>query len=158
MTTAVVVTSIVTTNLGEAGCLDHLLEQIRTNDRSLLNRLSAVDGEATVVTAVLDLAEFVTYASEWLHRRQTTPPEFKFPEPAFGEMDQLGVATGVSQPATAATTVVTDHMSEVEFMDYTLHQMRQSNGVAVGQYSGAALAAIEEEPIGEDFARRPFLY
>jgi hypothetical protein len=36
--------------------------------------------------------------------------------------------------------------------------MRQSNGVPVGQYSGAALAAIEEEPIGEDFARRPFLY
>ena len=158
MTTAVVVTSIVTTNLGEAGCLDHLLEQIRTNDRSLLRRLSAVDGEATVVTAVLDLAEFVSYASEWLHRRQAPPPEFKFPEPTFGEMDQRGVATGVSQPIAAGTTVVTDHMSEAEFMDYTLNQMRQGSGVPVGQYSGEALAAIEEEPIGEDFARHPYLY
>ena len=158
MTTAVVVTSIVTTNLGEAGCLDHLLEQIRTNDRSLLRRLSAVDGEATVVTAVLDLAEFVRYAADWLHRRQAAPPEFKFPEPTFGEMDQLGVANGVSRPIAAGTTVVTDHMSEAEFMDYTLNQMRQGGGVPVGQYRGEALAAIEEEPIGEDFARHPFLY
>ena len=158
MTTAVVVTSIVTTNLGEAGCLDHLLEQIRTNDRSLLRKLSAVDGEATVVTAVLDLAEFVSYASEWLHRRQAPPPEFKFPEPTFGEVDQLGVATGASQPIAAGTTVVTDHMSEVEFMDYTLNQMRQGNGIPVGQDSGEALAAIEAEHIGEDFARHPFLY
>lgn len=158
MTTAVVVTSIVTTNLGEAGCLDHLLEQIRTNDRRLLRRLSAVDGEATVVTAVLDLAEFVSYASEWLHRRQAAPPAFKFPEPTFGEMDQPGVATGASQPIAAGTTVVTDHMSEVEFMDYTLNQMRQGKGMSVGQDREAALAAIEAEPIGEDFARHPFLY
>lgn len=158
MTTAVVVTSIVTTNLGEAGFLDHLLEQIRTNDRSLLNRLSDVDGEATVVTAVLDLAEFVTYAAEWLHRRQATPPEFKFPEPTFEEMDQLGVANGVSKPIAAGTTVVTDNMSEAEFMDYTLNQMRQGNGAPVGQYSGEALAAMEEEQIGEDFAHRPYLY
>jgi|GEM_PF-1719798 len=158
MTTAVVVTSIVTTNLGEAGFLDHLLEQIRTNDRSLLRRLSDVDGEATVVTAVLDLAEFVSYASEWLHRRQAAPPEFKFPEPTFGEIDQLGVANGVSKPIATGTTVVTANMSEAEFMDYTLTQMRQGNGASVGQYSGEALAAIEEEQIGEDFARHPFLY
>jgi hypothetical protein len=158
MTTAVVVTSIVTTNLGEAGCLDHLLEQIRTNDRSLLHKLSDVDGDATVVTAVLDLAEFVTYASEWLHRRQAAPPAFTFTEPTFGEVDQLGVANGVSKPATAATTVVTDHMSEAEFMDYTLNQMRQGDAAPVSHYRAEALAAMEEEHIGEDFARRPFLY
>ena len=73
-------------------------------------------------------------------------------------MDQLGVAHGVSKPAAAATTVVTDNMSEAEFMDFTLTQLRHGNGVAVSQYNGEALAAMEEEQIGEDFARRPFLY
>jgi hypothetical protein len=49
-------------------------------------------------------------------------------------------------------------MSEGEWMDYVLQQMRTGEQAPYGQLSDADLEAIEEEHIGEHFCRYPFLY
>ncbi|MCX6043863.1 MAG: hypothetical protein NT075_02025 [Chloroflexi bacterium] len=153
MTTAVVVTSIVTTNLGEARFVDHILEQIRRNDRNLLNRLNKVDGDARVVTAILNVGEFMTYAQEVLREREAlVSPEWAFSEPTQAE------STDGGEQAVSQTTVVTAQMNELEFMDYTLGQLRQENVASLGSISEQALDEIEEERIGEEFSRTPFLY
>jgi len=153
MTTAVVVTSIVTTNLGEARFVDHILEQIRRNDRDLLNRLNKVDGDARVVTAILNVGEFMTYAQEVLREREgVVTADWDFSEPAQAE------PTESSDQPVSKTTVVTAHMNELEFMDYTLGQLRQDNAPSLVTISDQALDEIEEERIGEEFSQSPFLY
>ncbi|MFN8490063.1 MAG: hypothetical protein U0350_20920 [Caldilineaceae bacterium] len=166
MTTAVVVTSIVTTNLGEAKFVDHILEQIRRNDRDLLNKLAKVDVDARVVTAILNVNEFMSYANEWLRQQQTEkkptkkrrtakradPALFKRPEEAKPSAG-LAQSNGMNQ-----TTVVNQAMSEGEFMEYTLAQLRQGNVQPFSSFSAEAAEQMEDEPIGEDFSRQPFLY
>lgn len=153
MTTAVVVTSIVTTNLGEARFVDHVLEQIRRNDRNLLNRLNKVDGEARVVTAILDVDEFMIYVQDVLREREVLEAaEWDFIDTA----DSAPINSG-DNPV-SKTTVVTADMNELEFMDYTLGQFRQDNRPSLGSISDDALDEIEEERIGEAFSRAPFLY
>ncbi|CAN5830659.1 hypothetical protein BH10CHL1_BH10CHL1_17750 [soil metagenome] len=153
MTTAVVVTSIVTTNLGEARFVDHILEQIRRNDRDLLNRLNKVDGDARVVTAILNVSEFMTYAQDVLREREELAAvEWDFTEPATAE------PTDGPKQLVSKTTVVTANMNELEFMDYTLGQLRQDNAPSLGNISEQGLDEIEEERIGEEFSRAPFLY
>jgi hypothetical protein len=150
MTTAVVVTSIVTTNLGEARFVDHVLEQVRRNDRDLLNKISAVDMDARVVTAILNVNEFMSYAHEWLRQRQDEKSiEPVLPEQTNGVMKAMNgkttskptVAkkTGATSKKSNKTLVVSENMNEGEFMDYTLERM-------------------EEKHIGEDFSEQPFLY
>jgi hypothetical protein len=153
MTTAVVVTSIVTTNLGEARFVDHILEQIRHNDRDLLNRLSTVDGDARVVTAILNVGEFMSYAQEVLREREAIAPA----DWDFTELDRSEKINGIGKPV-SKTTVVTANMNELEFMDYTLEQLRQDNLPSLASISEQVLDAMEEERIGEDFSRQPFLY
>jgi len=153
MTTAVVVTSIVTTNLGEARFVDHILEQIRRNDRDLLNRLNKVDGDARVVTAILNVGEFMTYAQEVLREREgVVTADWDFSEPIQAE------PTESSDQPVSKTTVVTANMNELEFMDYTLGQLRQNNAPSLVTISDGALDEIEEERIGEEFSQSPFLY
>lgn len=146
MTTAVVVTSIVTTNLGEARFVDHLLKQIRRNDKHLLNKLNAVDGDARVVTAILNVGEFMSYAQEYLRNREEAV------------VTQAKPLNGVSKPDVHKTTVVTADMDELEFMAYTLDQLRQGNPPTSVKLTAEALEALEEEKIGEDFSCQPFLY
>jgi hypothetical protein len=153
MTTAVVVTSIVTTNLGEARFVDHILEQIRHNDRDLLNRLSTVDGDARVVTAILNVGEFMSYAQEVLREHEAIAPA----DWDFTELDRSEKINGIGKPV-SKTTVVTANMNELEFMDYTLEQLRQDNLPSLASISEQVLDAMEEERIGEDFSRQPFLY
>ena len=61
MSTAMVVATIVNTNMSEAGFRQHVVEQLRVNDRSLLDKLADADGDANVVTAVLNVDEFLAY-------------------------------------------------------------------------------------------------
>jgi hypothetical protein len=49
-------------------------------------------------------------------------------------------------------------MSEGEFMNYVLDQVRTGQRQAYGTLTDAELEAIEEERIGEHFSRYPFLY
>ncbi len=158
MTTAVVVTSIVTTNLGEARFVDHILEQIRRNDRDLLNRLNTVDGEARVFTAILNVGEFMSYAQEVLRENEEiTPAEWNFTEPTQPEPTK-GANEHSTSNLVSKTTVVTANMNELEFMDYTLGQLRQDRGPSLASISEQALDDMEEERIGEDFSQAPFLY
>ena len=169
MTTAVVVTSIVTTNLGEARFVDHVLEQVRRNDRDLLSRISAVDMDARVVTTILNVNEFMSYAHEWLRQRQDEKSiEPVLPEQANGAMKTMTGKT-TSKPTVAKkpvatnkrsnkTMVVSENMNETEFMDYTLEQLRQGKLSPVVSFNAEALDSLEEEHIGDDFSRQPFLY
>ena len=69
-----------------------------------------------------------------------------------------GASYPTSGEITNKTTVVTANMDEVEFMNYTLEQLRQGHGQGAIHLAEEALAGFEAESIGEDFARRPFLY
>jgi len=117
---------------------------------------------------VLNVAEFMSYAHEWLHRREAQEPvELAWLEPAdTAPVNNVSKPLAKPKKATAKitnkTTVVTNDMDEVDFMNFTLEQLRQENGTtgvnSMGHFSDEALAAMEEEAIGEDFARYPFLY
>jgi hypothetical protein len=138
MTTAVIVTTIVTTELGETKFLDQVLEQIRKNDHSLPTRLTPIDLDAKVTTAILDIADFMGYAQAWMHRQPKAPAQ--------------------EQEKSAPTLVCTDDMSEGEFMDYVLQQIHQGKQPAYAQFTNGELEGIEEEKIGEHFSQNPFLY
>ena len=137
MTTAVVVATVVTTDLNEASLKDQLLEQIRRNDSDLITRLAKADQSANVATAILDLREFMEYATEWLRRREESAQEGS---------------------SIAGTEVVTDGMSELEFMEHTLQQLRHGETRAFVTLSDSVLEAMEEEQIGEHISRYPFQY
>jgi hypothetical protein len=49
-------------------------------------------------------------------------------------------------------------MSEGEYMTYVLEQVRTGKAQPYARLTDADLEAIEEEHIGEDFSRYPFLY
>ncbi|MCB0184473.1 MAG: hypothetical protein KDE31_09415 [Caldilineaceae bacterium] len=49
-------------------------------------------------------------------------------------------------------------MTEGEFMTYILHQFRTGQRVPVVSFTEEELETMAEEPIGEHFARYPFLY
>ena len=98
MTTAVVVTSIVSTNLGEAKFVDQVLEQVRRNDRDLLKQITAADQDARVVTAILNVHEFVRYTHEWVRQRQAEKPK-----PAVRSKATKRHAKTAAQPAASPT-------------------------------------------------------
>lgn len=153
MTTAVVVTSIVSTNLGEAKFVDQVLEQVRRNDRDLLKQITAADQDARVVTAILNVHEFMSYAHDWVSQRQAeTPKRASRPKTA------KRTAKVAAQPAPSPTIVVSEAMNELEFMDYTLNQLRHGQAQPVTTFSAEALEQLEAEPIGEEFSQQPFLY
>lgn len=138
MTTAVVVATVVTTNLNEIVCKDRLLKQIRRNDRHLRAQLAREDGHANVVTAILNIDEFMEYLQEWLEQQ---------------EKDER-LKTGEAAP----TTVITDGMDEFQFMDHTLQQLRNGEAQPALRLDAEMLEAMEEEQPGEDFSRYPFRY
>ncbi|MEZ4730936.1 MAG: hypothetical protein R3E79_27765 [Caldilineaceae bacterium] len=138
MSTAMVIATVITTDVDVEKVKDFTLEQIRNNDQGLLNNLLDQGVDARVATAILNVEEFLDYIQ--IRQRQDVMPP---PPPVV---------------AAPTTTVITDNMSELEFMEYTMQQL--SNGVAEPsvRFSPEDLAAMEEEQIGEDFARHPFLY
>jgi hypothetical protein len=64
------------------------------------------------------------------------------------------------QAATPAPSATVDpaSMSEWEFVAYTLQQQATGTEQPTVSLSAEALAAIEEEQIGEELSRYPFLY
>lgn len=142
MATAVVLATIVNTNMSVADFHRHVVEQLRDNDRSLMDKLADADDDAKVVTAVLNVDEFLAYmVRRFPHAVDTAIVTNDQPEPAAVEL---------AQP------VDTSKMSEGEFMDYILMQLE----------SGAIEPMVhfpddyweEDEAIGEDISQHPFLY
>lgn len=139
MTTAVVVTTIVTHNSSEAQFLDHVLEQIRNNDRDLLATLDQLGLDVRVTSAILNVGDFLHYAHQWLRHR------------------------GEDAPATQAnggapTQVCTENMSEAEFMEFILEELDTGTQPAYARLTAAELEAMEEETIGDHHSQHPFLY
>ena len=163
MTTAVVVTSIVSTNLGEAKFVDQVLEQVRRNDRDLLKQITAADQDARVVTAILNVQEFVHYTHEWVRQRQAEKPKPAVRSKATkrtAKAPPKATAQPVASPTLASPTLVVSEqaMNEFEFMDYTLNKLRHGQAQPVATFSAEALDQIEAEHIGEEFSQQPFLY
>lgn len=140
MSTAMVIATVITTDVDVEKVKTCALEQIRTNDQGLLNNLLDQGVDARVTTAILNIDEFL----EYMHIRQRKSAASQAP----------------AQPAAApaATMVVTDSMSELEFMEYTLQQVSNGTHESLVRFSAEELAAMEEERIGEEFSRHPFLY
>jgi hypothetical protein len=144
MPTSVVVATIVNTNMSEASFRQHMGDQLRVNDRSLLDKLAAADGDANVVTAVLNVDEFLAH----LIRR-------------FPKAVDAAISTG-EMPASAAaaerleTSVDTAKMSEGEFMDYMLKQLDAGEIEPIVRFSDEDWE--DDGDIGEDISRYPFFY
>jgi hypothetical protein len=159
MATAVVVATIVTTNVSEDEFKLRALDQIRHNDRSLLDSLATAGIDARVVTAIMDVDEFMEYVSERDVRER---------DQRLQQSGESGGKNGVAQgnaaddaaapPEVSKTVVVTDDMSEAEFMEHALQQLRNGQQASLVDLDEAALREMEDEEIGEHFSRYPFQY
>jgi hypothetical protein len=145
MPTAVVVATIVNTSMSQAGFRQHVVEQLRVNDRNLLAKLADADGDANVVTEVLNVDEFLAY----LIRRFPTAVDA-----AMVSGDMLEDAATVAR--VEDTRVDTAKMSEGEFMDYMLQQLEAGEIEPLVRFSDQEWE--DDGDIGEDFSRYPFLY
>ena len=156
MPTAVVVATIVNTNMSEAGFRQHMVEQLRVNDRSLLDRLADADGEANVVTAVLNVEELLAY----LIRRFPKAVDAAISTGEFAGEYAGDVLEDVVEDVTWETQVDTAKMSEGEFMDYMLQQLEAGEIEPMVYFSRAELEENwdDDGDIGEDMARHPFYY
>jgi hypothetical protein len=144
MPTSVVVATIVNTNMSEAGFRRHVGEQLRVNDRSLQDRLADADGEAQVVTTVLNLDALLAY----LVRR-------------FPHAVDAAIATHTKPEETAAAAPIEARMDpakmgEGEFMDFVLQEL--DSGAVEPMVRFPDEYWEEDEEIGEDYSRYPFLY
>jgi len=148
MPTAVVVATIVNTNMSTAGFRQHMVEQLRVNDRRLLDRLADADDDANVVTAVLNLDEFLAYLIR------------SFPTSVDAAYASEETLQGVATVEAVEQKVDTAKMSEGEFMDYMLMQLDSGEIEPIVHFSREELEAAweEDEEIGEDFSRYPFYY
>jgi hypothetical protein len=144
MPTAVVVASIVNTSMSEAGFRQHMVEQLRDNDRSLLDKLADADSEANVVTAVLNVDEFLAY----LIRR--------FPKAVDAAIATGANLDGATTAAAIAGSVDTAKMSEGEFMDFMLQQLDSGKIEPMVRFSD--IDWEDDGDIGEDISRYPFFY
>lgn len=143
MSAAMVIATVITTDMDLEKVKNFTLEQIRNNDQGLLNHLLDRGVDARVATAILNIEEFLDYLR--IRQRKVAQPAHPAP------------STAVAQ-APAETMVVTANMSELEFMEYTLQQLNHGKRESSVRFSAEALAEMEGEAIGEEFSRHPFLY
>jgi hypothetical protein len=144
MPTAVVVATIVNTNMSEAGFRQHMVEQLRVNDRSLQDRLADADGDADVVTAVMNVDEFLAY----LIRR--------FPKAVDAAISSGETLDGVATAQRVESSVDTAKMSEGEFMDFMLKQLEAGKIEPIVRFYDEDWE--DDGDIGEDISRYPFFY
>jgi len=148
MSTAVVVATIVNTNLSKTGFRQHVVEQLRVNDRGLRDRLADADGDANVFTAVLNVDELLAY----LIRRFPTAVDAAF---STGEMPATAATAGGIETS-SMPNVDTAKMSEGEFMSYVFNQLESGEMEQTVHFP--ADHWDDDEEIGEDFSRYPFYY
>lgn len=146
MSAAMVIATVITTDVDLEKVKNFTLDQIRNNDQGLLNHLLDRGIDARVATAILNIEEFLEYLR--IRQRKVAQPVQPAPVPSVAQ----------PVPAPAETMVVTDNMSELEFMEYTLQQLNNGKRESSVRFSVEALAEMEGEAIGEEFSRHPFLY
>ena len=139
MTTAVVVTTIVTDKGSEASLKEQIFEQIRKNEKDLRAKVRHLDVEARVHSAVFNLADFLHYAQTWSQGHDETP----------------------DHATTNGKSTANHHQEEVSeayWMDQALEEIRQGQQPILAAFTVEELAELEDEKIGEEFSSRPFLY
>ncbi|MCC6454495.1 MAG: hypothetical protein IT328_06100 [Caldilineaceae bacterium] len=144
MPTSVVVATIVNTNMSEAGFRQHVGDQLRVNDRSLLDKLAAADGDANVITTVLNVDEFLAY----LIRR--------FPKAVDAAISTGEIPDSAAALSQSEAPVDSAKMSEGEFMDYMLKQLEAGEIEPMVRFSDEEWE--DDGDIGEDISRYPFFY
>lgn len=144
MPTSVVVATIVNTNMSEAGFRQHVGDQLRVNDRRLLDKLADADGDANVITTVLNVDEFLAY----LIRR--------FPKSVDAAISTGEMLDSAATVEAIETQVDTAKMSEGEFMDYMLKQLESGEIEPIVHFSDEDWE--DDGDIGEDISRYPFFY
>ena len=166
MSTAVVVATIVNTNLSQAGFRQHVVEQLRVNDRNLLDRLADADDDADVVTAVFDVDEFLAY----LIRRFPKAVDAAISNSELHNDITNGATNGaihgttVAEPQQAeqAARAVVDpaQMSEGEFMNFVLQQLDSGEIEPMVRFADNDWEDQwdDDGDIGEDISRYPFYY
>lgn len=148
MSTAMVITTVITSDVDVEKVKTLTLEQIRNNDQGLINNLMDRGVDARITTAILNIDEFLDY----IRIRRRKEPSKTLAKPSRTKARVEAVAPQVN------TVVVTDNMSELEFMEYTLQQINNGKHATGVKMNQETLAVMEEEPIGESFSRQPFLY
>jgi hypothetical protein len=146
MPNAMVVATVVNTSMNEAAFRQHVVEQLRNNNGSLLNQLADADGDANVVTAVLSVDKFLAYLIG------------RFPKAVDAAISSGNMADGAALAERLESSVATNDMNEIEFMDYMLNRIEAGEIEPFARLSEEELQAMEDERIGEDFSRYPFLY
>jgi hypothetical protein len=146
MPNAMVVATVVNTSMNEAAFRQHVVEQLRNNNGSLLNQLADADGDANVVTAVLSVDKFLAYLIG------------RFPKAVDAAISSGNRADGAALAERLESSVATNDMNEIEFMDYMLNRIEAGEIEPFALLSEEELQAMEDERIGEDFSRYPFLY
>ncbi len=137
MSTTMVITTVVTTDVEiemdvekvKQSAFDH----VRNHEQTLVKKLTDQGVEAQVTTAIFDVNQLLDY----LRLRRQAERE---------------------QAATPSVAVDPASMSEWEFVAYTLQQQATGTEKPTVSLSAEALVAIEEEQIGEELSRYPFLY
>jgi hypothetical protein len=132
--------------MSEADCRQHIVEQLRTNDRSLLDKLADADANANVVTAVLNVEEFLAH----LIRR--------FPKVVDAVLANGETPAGAATAERPAAGDVTAALSEGEFMDLVLQQLETGERAPIFRIADDKWQQADDEAFGEDLARYPFLY
>jgi hypothetical protein len=156
MTTAVVVATVVETNMSESAFRQAVLDQIRDNEQNLLATVAGADGDANIVTAILNVEEFMKYMLQRFPRSADAGSSTVAPAPALKSMHKPAQQT--THKPTHKTTVVTDAMSEIEFMNHILDQVEAGAQLPTARFSGQEYDALDDEAVGEHFGRNPFLY
>jgi hypothetical protein len=148
--TSVVVATVVNTKMSESEVRQHVVEQLQNNNRSLLDKLTVADADANVVTAVLNVEEFLAY----LIRR--FPKAVDAALATRNQTDHAAIAEG--SDADMAATGAAAKLSEGEFMDLVLAQIESGELQPTFRISDEEWQEADDEPYGEDFSRHPFLY
>lgn len=140
MPTTMVITTVITADLDVEVDVERVKNYtaayVRSREQHLVSKLTDQGVEAQVTTSILDINQLLDYLR--LHR-------------------QAAHVSPTAQP-TAAPALDPAAMSEADFLAFTLQHLRTGDRAPDVHLSDAALAALEDEQIGEEFSRMPFLY
>lgn len=141
MAISVVVATVVQTNMSEAALRTAVLDQVRNHERDLSACLADRGEEANVVTAILNVEEFMKYMLQRLPRPADAAPAPK------SEVKPKHL-----------TTVEPNAMSELDFMNAILDEMQAGTRQPTVHLTEADYQALEDETPGAHLGQHPYLY
>ena len=151
MSTTMVITTVVTADIEIEVDVEkvkqYAFDHVRNQEQTLVQQLTDNGVDAQVTTALLDVNQLLDY----IRLRQEAERRRKGMQTETNDRERADAALDFAE-------IDVEAMSEWEFVEYTLQQLAAGERQATVLLSDEALAAIEDEAIGEDFSRSPFLY